>query len=497
MTVKTRKKLIEVALPLDAINAASAREKSIRHGHPSTLHLWWARRPLAAARAVIFAQMVDDPSSFPDLFPTEKAREKERARLFRIIEELVKWENTNNETVLQRARDEISQSWRRACAENAGHPRARELFDRHRLPAFHDPFASGGSLPLEAQRLGLEAYASELNPVAVLINKAMIEIPPRFAGKPPVNPEWTGKPLGQKALTILRGAQGLAEDVRYYGQWMRDEAEKRIGNLYAKATITAEMAKERPDLKPLVGKKLTVIAWLWARTVKSPNPAFADVDVPLASTFLLSTRPGREAWVLPVIEGNTYRFTVKVGIHPVSEDVRHGTKMARGANFRCVMSETPITGEYIKSEGMAGRMRTRLMAAVVDSDLGRIYLSPDEETERVAYSAMPRWIPDQEISYDPHSGATYCVLYGLRSFGDLFTPRQSLALSTLADLVGEARERIENDAGSAGFVKDGMSLQGGGFGACAYAGALAVYLAFSVSKTGRLFLFSMRLASLR
>nr|MBA3297971.1 DUF1156 domain-containing protein [Acidobacteriota bacterium] len=255
-----KRKLIEVALPLEAINKASAREKSIRHGHPSTLHLWWARRPLAAARAVIFAQMVDDPSAHPDLFPTAKKQEKERQRLFRIIEELVLWENTTNETVLQAARDEIWQSWRYTCAENADHPCAKELFDRHKLPAFHDPFAGGGALPLEAQRLGLESYASDLNPVAVLINKAMIEIPPKFAGRPPVNPE----SRRDKSLFARewKGAQGLAEDVRYYGKWMRDEAEKRIGHLYPKIEVTAEMAKGRPDLKPYVGKSLTVIAWL-------------------------------------------------------------------------------------------------------------------------------------------------------------------------------------------------------------------------------------------
>src|SRR5262245_34576136 len=274
MTV--RKKLIEVALPLEAINVASAREKSIRHGHPSTLHLWWARRPLAAARAVIFAQMVDDPSANPDLFPTEKAQQKERARLFKIIEDLVQWENTTNEEVLNRAREEIWQSWRRTCAQNADHPRASELFDRNKLPAFHDPFAGGGALPLEAQRLGLESYASDLNPVAVLINKAMIEIPPRFAGKPPVNPE------ARKDKNLVarkwRGAQGLAEDIRFYGQWMRNEAEKRIGHLYPMIEVTTEMARTRPDLTDYVGKKLTVIAWLWARTVKSPNPAFAQAD---------------------------------------------------------------------------------------------------------------------------------------------------------------------------------------------------------------------------
>src|SRR5450631_2904886 len=296
MTQRYKKKLIEVALPLEAINVASAREKSIRHGHPSTLHLWWARRPLAAARAVIFAQMVDDPSAHPDIFPTEKAQEKERQRLFRIIEDLVLWENTTNETVLQRARDEIWQSWRYTCAENADHPRAKELFDRHKLPAFHDPFAGGGSIPLEAQRLGLESHASDLNPVAVLINKAMIEIPPKFAGKPPVNPESRRDPqLFQKEW---KGAQGLAEDVRYYGQWMRDEAEKRIGHLYPKARL--------PN-----GSEATVIAWVWARTVRSPDPAAKGAMVPLISNFMLSTREGRKVWVETLIDPAApegYRF---------------------------------------------------------------------------------------------------------------------------------------------------------------------------------------------
>ena len=243
----SRKKLIEVALPLDAINAASAREKSIRHGHPSTLHLWWARRPLATARAVIFAQMVDDPSAHPDLFPTEADQEKERERLFRLIEELVKWENITNEKVLEQARTEIRKSWRRTCADHADHPRAAELFNPDKLPAFHDPFAGGGSLPLEAQRLGLEAHASDLNPVAVLINKAMIEIPPKFAGQSPVNP------ASREERSLIerewKGAQGLAEDVRYYGQWMRDEAKRRIGHLYPQVEITEEIVRERPDLE--------------------------------------------------------------------------------------------------------------------------------------------------------------------------------------------------------------------------------------------------------
>ena len=281
---RRRRKLIEVALPLDAINAASRREKSIRHGHPSTLHLWWARRPLAAARAVIFSQMVDDPSEDPERFPTEESRTLERARLFRLIEELVTWKNTANQGVLERARREILRSWRRTCSDNQDHPNVTELFDPKRLPAFHDPFAGGGALPLEAQRLGLEAHASDLNPVAVLINKAMIEIPPRFADRAPVCIRGTADGSTPRASLIdreWRGAQGLAEDVRHYGGWMRNEAAERIGDLYPTVAVTSHMVGERPDLKQYEGRKLTVIAWLWARTVRSPNPAFAEVEVPL------------------------------------------------------------------------------------------------------------------------------------------------------------------------------------------------------------------------
>lgn len=473
-----KKKLIEVALPLEAINKASAREKSIRHGHPSTLHLWWARRPLAAARAVIFAQMVDDPSAHPDLFPTEKKQEKERARLFRIIDDLVQWENTTNETVLQAARNEIWESWRRACAENADHPSAKELFNRNKLPAFHDPFAGGGTLPLEAQRLGLEAYASDLNPVAVLINKAMIEIPPKFAGKPPVNPD--AQKNGDLVGRTWRGAQGLAKDVRYYGQWMRDEAEKRIGHLYPKIQITSDMAKERKDLKPLVGQKLTVIAWLWARTVKSPNPAFANVDVPLASTFTLSTKAGKEAYVEPVIEKGMYRFTVKVGNPMDADATKNGTKLSRGANFQCLMSRTPIASEHIYSEAQAGRMGARLMAIVAEGERGRVYLAPTSEHEDAALKAKPEWKPDVAMPENPRWFSP--PLYGLKTYGDLFTPRQLVALTTFSDLVGEASERVRRDADAFGLAADPKPLSNGGTGAIAYAHAIGLYLAFAQSK---------------
>ena len=519
----TKKKLIEVALPLEAINKASAREKSIRHGHPSTLHLWWARRPLAAARAVIFAQMVDDPSAYVDVLRDDsklrrkgetllKARRKvwdearalaekakgsgvvvpepgpeptldeiladqERQRLFRIIEALVLWENTTNETVLQAARDEIWNSWRRACAENADHPRAKELFNRNKLPAFHDPFAGGGALPLEAQRLGLEAYASDLNPVAVLINKAMIEIPPKFAGKSPVNPESRKKIGGQSGS--WKGATGLAEDVRYYGQWMRDEAEKRIGQLYPKVEVTAEMAKVRPDLKKYVGRKLTVIAWLWARTVKSPNPAFANVDVPLASTFMLCTKEGKEVYVDPVIESDGYRFSVKVGKPKDTKAAKDGTKLAR-ANFACLMSGTPVSGDYIKAEGKAGSMGARLMAIVAEGERERVYLAPTPEHEKAAQEAKPTWRPEGEIAARMTGGN--CTPYGLTSWGDLFTPRQLVALTTFSALVGETREYIQRDAIGAGFIGDGKSFAAGGNGATAYVDAVGAYLGLGVDR---------------
>lgn len=472
-----KKKLIEVALPLEAINVASGREKSIRQGHPSTLHLWWARRPLAAARAVIFAQMVDDPSSHPDIFKTDKAQEKERQRLFRIIEELVKWENTNNDAVLQQARDEIWQSWRYTCAENADHPRAKELFDRYKLPAFHDPFAGGGALPLEAQRLGLESYATDLNPVAVLINKAMIEIPPKFASKPPVNPESFKE---QAHSGSWRGAQGLAEDVRYYGHWMRDEAEKRIGHLYPKVEITAAMASVRPDLKKYVDQKVTVIAWLWARTIKSPNPAFSTIDIPLASTFMLSTKAGKEVYVEPVIDHDSYRFTVRVGKPKDNEAAKNGTKLSRGANFKCLMSKTPMASDYVKAEGMAGRLGARLMAVVAEGVRGRLYLDPTPEMESLALTAQPEWKPETPLPDDPRNFWT--VSYGLTTYGHLFTGRQLVALTTFSDLVQEVRERIKIDALAAGLPNDGQSLGKGGDGAMAYAEAIGVYLGCATGK---------------
>ena len=480
------KKLIEVALPLDDINAAAAREKSIRHGHPSTLHLWWARRPLAAARAVIFAQMVNDPGyQDGDGFKfgvNKKEAEIKREKLFEIIRDLVKWENTNNEEVLNRAREAIKESWRETCHLNRNHPQASELFDPEQLPAFHDPFAGGGAIPLEAQRLGLESHASDLNPVAVMINKAMIEIPPKFAGQAPVGP----LPDGEKQQNFAEdwsGAKGLAEDVRRYGHWMREEAFKRIGHLYPKVKITDEMIAERPDLKPYAGEELTVIAWLWARTVKSPNPAFSHVDVPLASSFVLSSKKGKEAYIHPVVEEGKYQFKVKVGAPPC--EAIKGTKSSRGANFNCLVSGSPIGQSYIREEFKEKRISEKLMAVVVDGRAGRVYLGPNQMMEDLAYSAKSDWAPDIEMnqkSKDLLSGRGY----GFKLWSEIFTPRQLVALDTFSSLVEEAQYLAITNAKAAGIKVDDLGVDDGGLGAKAYGEAVAVYLAFAINKGSNL-----------
>lgn len=381
----------------------------------------------------------------------------------------MKWENTTNEEVLARAREEIRKSWRETCDLNKDHPQAAELFDPEKLPAFHDPFAGGGATPLEAQRLGLESYASDLNPVAVLINKAMIEIPPKFAGREPINPEWQSNSPEEKAMKVWKGAEGLAEDVRYYGKWMRDEAEKRIGHLYPKVEVTAEMAKDRPDLKPLVGKKLTVVAWIWARTVKSPNPAYSHVDVPLATTFMLSTRKGKEAFVQPKIEGTAYSFVVHDGPPLDLERSESGTKLGR-ASFQCLLSAAAISPEYIKEQGRAGKISSRMMAVVAEGDKGRVYITPTSEMEQRALIASPARKP--ETAFFQQALGFRVGNYGMTQWSDLFTPRQLTALTTLADLANESPDRIKKDASAetdSTYVAD-------------YAAAIGVYLTFAVTR---------------
>jgi len=477
---KIPKKLIEVALPLDAINDAAGREKSMRHGHPSALHLWWARRPLAAARAVIFAQMVNDPGYERHLGRgvNKLEAQKERERLFEILRQLVTWENINDESILKEARAEILKSWKETCSLNKNHPRAKELFNPDELPAFHDPFSGGGAIPLEAQRLGLKAFASDLNPVAVAINKAMIEIPFRFYKSKPIGPSETKS--NTNILMEWPNSTGIAEDVKRYGDWVKEQAYKKIGNLYPKILITKQLANNRPDLKPLIGEELTVISWLWARTVKSPSPMFSHVDVPLVSTFILSSKVKKEAYITPVIKGDSYEFQAFSGVPKKAAE--SGTKASgRGANFICLLSGATISGDYIKEEGQAGRMGSKLLAIVAEGPSGRVFLSPTIEHETLAISAQPTWKPSGNVP--PRLTGGTCVPYGLREWGDLFTKRQLLALGTFSELVSEAMKKCQVDASNSGvFPDDKRSLDEGGRGPVAYSQAIGVYLSFLVDQ---------------
>ena len=436
-----KKKLIEVALPLEAINAESAREKSIRHGHPSTLHLWWARRPLATARAVIWSSLVDDPSSHPEQFPTEEAQQQERERLFDILTRLVKWENSNDEGILAEAKAEIMKS-------TNGNP-----------PALLDPFAGGGAIPLEAQRLGPEAHAHDLNPVAVMINKAMIEIPPKFANMRPVNPESRGQ-LGGSAAP--KGAAGLAEDVRYYGEWMKQEAYKRIGHLYPKVKVPQAQG----------GGEATVIAWIWARTVKCPNPA-CGCEMPLVRSFTLSKKKGNEAFVEPLFVDDSFSYSVRIGKHPET-----GTVNRKGAT--CLHCGTGVGFPYIRDESCAGRMGAVLLAVVAEGKNGRLYISPNSGHIQAANVEKPQNYPEGELAYYP--GHLNTKVYGLTEFHQLFTNRQLTALTTFSALVGEAQKKAEADAVAAGMFNDHIALSEGGTSARAYGEAVGVYLAMLVDK---------------
>ncbi|MBB1510656.1 DUF1156 domain-containing protein [Tessaracoccus sp. MC1756] len=446
-----RKKLIEVSIPLEDINAESAREKSIRHGHPSTLHLWWARRPLAAARAVLFAQLVDDPSSNPDL--TEEQQKAERERLHGIIRRLVKWENINNETLLREAHEEILKS-------TVGNP-----------PAILDPFAGGGTIPLEAQRLGLKSEASDLNPVAVLINKALIEIPPKFAGRPPVFPG-----AAETQLSAWPRATGLAEDVRRYGAWMREEAKDRIGHLYPDATIVDEKTGKTSTA--------TTIAWIWARTVTCPNPA-CGIEMPLVRSWWLGKKKDKEAYVVPTVVDDATAPTGRRVEFSIGHDKAKGPTgpsdgtMSGRAGGICVACGSSAPSDYIKSEGTAGRLRATLMAMVAEGNRRRIYVAPNDEHRSASAVDRPVGIPHQKLGYDPRN--LWTPAYGLTKFSDLFTDRQLVALTTLSDLVREARRKVLEDALAAGLTTDAR-LAGGGTGAEAYADAVATYLGLGLDR---------------
>lgn len=481
MTYRPRLKLIEHSLPLEAINAASSREKSVRHGHPSTLHLWWARRPLAACRAVLFAQLVDDPSAWPERFRTDEEQARERRRLHKVIEDMVEWPKSDVrdqmrfERAIDAARYEIARSVAWALGEEPpADPKAVINFLQEKGPPVYDPFCGGGSIPLEAQRLGLRSYGSDLNPVAVLVTKALIEFPPKFAERPPVHPEVKR----EKSLADRQwhGAQGLAEDIRRYGEWMRDEAQEQIGHLYPQATL--------PD-----GSKATVIAWLWARTVISPDPAQKGAQVPLASSFVLSSKAGKEAVVIPVkdpIAHDGWRFTVKAaGVTKEELATAESGTIGRSDGGRCILSNASMPFSYVREQGQTAGLGVRLMAIVADGPKGRVYLEPTEEHAEAALLNKPE-VPELEPQLPNNPRDFKTPNYGMRTWGDLFTPRQLTSLVTFSDLVSKVRDKVLADAAAAsafGNCADAhLPLAEGGKGAAAYADAVATYLAFATNK---------------
>lgn len=439
MEVIRRKKLIEVALPLDDINVASAKEKEpFGVGpHPRSLHHWWARRPFASARAVIFAQMVDDPSAVPEEFPTSEAQQKERERLFQIIRDFVPWKNASDEKIIARARQEIRRSWKRCCEDNKNHPEAAVMFNPDVLPAFQDPFAGGGAMPFEAQRLGLESYASDLNPIPVLINKAMIEIPPQFADMPPVNPE------ARKTKSLIekewKGVEGLISDIEYYGQRVHEKAVERMGHLYPDVHVTEKMVNRRPDLAPYKGQNLEVLTYIWARTVRSPNPAFSHVDVPLISTYWLCKKKGKEVFLEPIVEGENYRFEIRFG-RPESDTVStSGTKpKGSGSSFECILSGTPMPFDFLRSKAKSEGLGKRLIAVVCKGKRGKVYINAeDAPTVEGTFQSIkfPR-LPEKALGFRVQG-------YGMESWDELYSDRQLHCLLSLSDIIKETSEEIK------------------------------------------------------
>lgn len=438
--IQPRRKLIEVALPLEAINRESAREKSIRHGHPSTLHLWWSRKPLATARAVLFAQLVDDPSARPEEFPTQGEQDVERKRLFDLIERLVIWENTTDEKLLAEAHAEILKS-------TNGNP-----------PSIVDPFAGGGSIPLEAQRLGLCAEASDLNPIPVLLNKALIEIPSKFADQAPVFPG-----AMEAAVSHWPRATGLAEDVRLYGSWIHDQACKRIGHMYPTATLSN-------------GAEANVIAWIWARTVRCTNPACGR-EMPLVSSWHLAKSKGREAAIIAAYVGKELTFRVVTGTEAKAVS-GVGTVGRTGAV--CIGCRAPAPLKYIRLEGRAGRIGVRMMALVVEGQRGRQYVGASDHDQECANVDRPEDVPSGQLAATPRD--IKAPTYGMTETSHLFTNRQLTALMTLIDLLGEVRDIIIRDAQERAWPADDRRLSEGGRGAVAYADAVITYLALVQSK---------------
>jgi len=471
--VKRRKKLIEVAIPLEAISAASSREKRGRHGHPSTMHLWWSRKPLATARAILFCQLVDDPSSVPEEFDSDEKVENERIRLFAICSALCEWENTRDKFILSQAKAEIKRTWDRAKADHGWAQRKEPAS----MPPFYDPFAGGGSIPSEALRLGLRSFASDINPVSVLINKASIEIPSIFSGTTPLSAD-----MCKNSLMSWQSdeANGLSADITYYGKIVNERAHKKLKDIYPSKLITEEITAKRPDLKKYEGKELEVIAWLWVRTVKSPNPFFSAVPVPLTTSFFLSNKKGKEAWIEPIIEQGSYELELKVGTPLNPKAIAAGTRISQG-KFKCLMSGEVFDYKYVDQQAEQGGLGSRMVAIVLQGTRERVYVEPtpaDAETASIEYTG---WKPDVACKGTWASNAQG-RRYGFNTFGDYFSNRQLTAINAIADGVRNIEKDVERDCINVSKFDIPGSLEARQAGHRAYAQAISIYLSFALSK---------------
>ena len=434
-----KKKLIEVALPLEDINRESVKQKTGRPktGYPTTLHKYWAQRSVATARAAIWSSLVDDPSSHPEKFPTADLQKKERLRRFDILRKLILWESTADASLWAEAR--------KIAEEDCGGS----------LPPFIDPFAGSGAIPLEALRLGMSAHASDLNPLAVTIQHMLVEWPQKFANKPAVHRRNKG---GLSASTAFGN---LAADVLAYGEDINEKLRGRIGEFY-------------PPVTDSFGKEIEPGVFMWARTVPCPNPA-CGVLTPLVKDWKLSTRSG--AHIRPVIDraAKTINFAVQHdGVVP--EPSFNGRK--GGA---CLMCEAPIDFVWIRKQGVAGLINHRLMAIAAGDDYSWAFYQPTSEHESVALTVPDStWVPRGDIPNNTRDFRTQ--LYGMATWASLFTPRQMLALTTLQDIIRETEADIDSDAVAAGYVSGGEPLSRGGTGAHAYAQLVRAYIHLTASN---------------
>jgi putative DNA methylase len=409
------KKLIEVSLPLDIINDASAYDKMPGIGaHPKGIHHWWARLPLPSARAILFASLVDDPSEHPDKFPTESEQEVERNRLFDIIRDLTRKKIHLKGEVFERAYQEILAS-----------------ADGNKVPTVHDPFSGGGSIPLEGLRLGLNVFASDLNPIPVLINKAMLEVIPKYWNKPPINQ----KAIVEKSKLGWTNVVGFCNDILHYGNVVLENSKNKLQNYYP-----TYITPNKEEYK--------VVAWLWSRTIRCPNPA-CGCQLPLIRSFQLSKKEKNKVFAEPIIERGKQNvitgYEIKEGEATLKKTVSRS-----GAVCVCCGDAVPLT--YIRNEGKENRIGFQMFGVVAEGRRRKVYLPPLPIHESVVKNIPESWSPDYVLPLKHRNFQT--PAYGMKTVGSLFTKRQLYSLNTFVEEVCEIRNQIIADGGSEDYAND-------------------------------------------